>query len=153
MHKLFKGIVFGLFALALHHPAFAAGDKGTADEAIALVKKASAYLKANGNEKGFAEISNPKGQFVDRDLYIFVFDMTGKTLAHGANAKLIGKDLIDMKDADGKPIIKTFLEVANTKGKGWTDYKWPNPITKAVEPKSTYIEKMGDMIIGCGIYK
>ena len=66
--------------------AFAA-DAGTKDEAVAMVKKAVDFIKANGADKAYAEFSNPKGQFVDRDLYITIYDMNGKCLAHGANAK------------------------------------------------------------------
>ncbi|HYD81322.1 MAG TPA: cache domain-containing protein [Paucimonas sp.] len=152
MRRLLKTLLLG-FAVLLFSGAASAGDRGTADEAIALVKKAADFLKANGKEKAYAEFSNPKGQFIDRDLYVFVFDMTGKTLAHGVNPKLLDKNLSELKDADGKYFIKEFLEVANTKGKGWIDYKWTHPTTKAIEPKSTYVEKVGDVLIGCGIYK
>jgi cytochrome c len=138
--------------LAMQAQAVAA-DNGTAAEAIALVKKAADYMKANGKEKAYAEFSNPKGAFKDRDLYIMVYDMNGVNRAHGANPKLIGKDLIDLKDADGNPIIKSFVETGKTKGKGWIDYKWPNPVSKAIESKSTYIEKHDDVLIGAGIYK
>lgn len=131
-----------------------AAERGTAEEASALVKKGIVYLKANGPEKTYAAINDPQGQFVDRDLYLFVFDMNGKTMAHGANKKLLGKSLIDLADADGKKFIKEFIDVANKKGNGWVDYKWPNPVTKAIESKSSYVEKMGDnTFIGVGIYK
>ena len=86
-------------------------------------------------------------------MYIFVFDMSGKTLAHGSNPKLLGKNMTDLKDADGKYFVRSFIEVANTKGKGWIDYKWINPVSKAIEQKSSYIEKVGDVLVGCGIYK
>lgn len=133
---------------------WAASDRGSAEEAIALVKKGKDFIKANGAESAYTAINDPKGQFVDRDLYLFVFDATGKTLAHGANAKLIGKNLTDLKDSDNKYFIREFLELASKKGKGWVDYKWPHPQTKAIEHKSTYIEKLDDgTIIGCGIYK
>lgn len=132
----------------------AAAERGTAQEADVLVKKGIAYLKANGPEKSYAAFNDPQGQFVDRDLYLFVFDMTGKTLAHGANKKLLDKNLIALKDADGKTFIKEFVDVANTKGKGWIDYKWPHPQTKAIEGKSSYVEKLPDgTLIGVGIYK
>lgn len=130
-----------------------AADKGTAAEAVALVQKAGAYLKANGKEKAYAEFNNPNGAFKDRDLYIMVYDMNGMSVAHGANPKMIGKNLLDLKDAEGTPIVRAFIDTANTKGKGWIDYKWPNPVTKAIESKSTYIEKNGDVLIGAGIYK
>lgn len=131
-----------------------AAERGTAEEASALVKKGIAYLKANGPEKSYAAFNDPQGQFVDRDLYLFVFDMTGKTMAHGANKKLLDKNLIDLKDADGKAFIKEFIDVANKKGQGWVDYKWPHPVTKAIEHKSSYVEKLNDnTFIGVGIYK
>lgn len=151
MKNLLKGIMVGLCALAFHGAAIASS-KGTSDEAIAMVKKGVAFVKANGKEKAFAEFSNMQGKFVDRDLYIMVYDMEGNNKAHGSNSKLIGKNLLEIKDADGKYIVKGLIEVAN-KGKGWFDYRWPNSVTKAVEHKSTYVEKVDDVLIGVGIYK
>ncbi len=145
-------IVLAFFALAIT-AGVSAGDKGSADEAVAMVKKAASFLKENGKEKAFAEFNNAQGQFKDRDLYVFAIDMNGKMLAHGANGKLIDKNLIDLKDADGKHFVKTYIDIASSKGKGWTDYKWANPVTKAIDAKSLYFEKAGDLVIGCGIYK
>ena len=154
MKSLIKFFTAAVAALGFFHAGVAlASDKGTAPEATALVKKAADYMKANGKEKAFAAFNDPKGAFIDRDLYIFVFDMNGKTLAHGTNPKLLDKNMSELRDADGKYFIKEFLQVAGTKGSGWIDYKWTNPVTKAIEPKSTYIEKHGDVLIGCGIYK
>lgn len=144
-------MVFGLSVLAFNGVAVAA-DKGTAAEAVAMVKKGVAFVKANGKEKAFAEINNPKGQFVDRDLYIMAYDMKGINVAHGSNPRLVGKNLLEIKDADGVYIIKGLIGIAN-KGSGWFDYKWPNAATKAVEKKSTYVEKVDDILIGVGIYK
>lgn len=152
MKSIFKAAAVVVCSLALHAQAFAA-DNGSAAEAVAMVKKAAEYVKTHGKEKAFAEFSNPKGSFKDRDLYIMVYDMKGVNMAHGANPKLIGKNLIDLKDANDTPIIKSFIETANSKGKGWVDYKWPNPVSKAIESKSTYIEKHDDVLIGAGIYK
>jgi cytochrome c len=152
MKKIFAAIVTGLFAMSINVAAFAA-EQGSADDATAMVKKAVAFLKANGKEKALAEFNNQSGQFKDRDLYIFVQDMKGKMLAHGGNDKLIGKDLLELKDADGKFFVKNMIEIAGGKGKGWVDYKWTNPSTKAIDQKSSYIEKYEDMFVGCGIYK
>ena len=127
--------------------------QGTPAEAEALVKKALAFLKANGEEKTFAAVSDLKGQFVKGDLYVFVYDLTGKCVAHGGNPKMIGKDLIDLKDADGKSFVKERLEIIKSKGKGWQNYKWTNPVDKAIENKTAYIEKAGNFIFGCGAYK
>lgn len=156
MKKLFKGILTGFFFLAATTGAVTgviAAEKSTAAEATAMVQKAIAYMKEHGQEKALAEFNNPNGQFVKNDLYIYVYDLQGKNLAHGANQKLVGKNLLDMRDADGKLIIQEFIQTANSKGKGWVDYKWANPTTQTVEPKSGYVEKSGDVIIGSGIYK
>lgn len=130
-----------------------AAERGTAEEAVAMVGKVIAYMKTNGKEKAIAEVNNPKGQFVDRDLYITIGDMNGKNLAHGVNPKLVGKNLMDVKDADGKQFLKERNEMLKTKSKGWYDYKWPHPVTKQIESKSTYFEKYEDVIVACGIYK
>jgi cytochrome c len=130
-----------------------AAERGTPDEAVALVQKAVAYLKANGKEKAYAEFNNPTGQFKDRDLYIFVIDMTGLEWANGANQKIVGKNVLDLKDAEGKMMVKSFIDLAKGKGKGWVDYKWPNPVQKTVESKSTYLEKVDDVLVASGIYK
>lgn len=152
MKKSFVAILLGLLAATFSVMA-SEGDRGSADEAIALTKKAIAYLKENGKEKAFAEFNNPNGKFRDRDLYIVVYDVTGVKRAHGANLKMIGKNNLELRDMDGKYLIKDFIKVANGAGKGWVDYRWPNPATKVIESKSTYVEKVDDLVIGCGIYK
>ena len=140
--------------LLVGFPNFAlSGEVGTPVEAEAMVKKAVQFIKANGKEKALGEFSNPKGSFVDRDLYITVYDLTGKCLAHGANEKMIGKDLIGLKDPDGKAFVKERMEMAKTKDRFWQDYKFTNPVTKKIEPKSMYCEKLGDVIVACGVYK
>lgn len=126
---------------------------GTPAEAEALVKKAIAFYKENGKEKTFAEISDVKGKFVIGDLYVFVYDLNGKVFAHGGNPKMIGKELIELKDADGKAFVKERIEIIKTKGKGWQNYKWSNPVSKAIENKTAYIEKSDEFIFGCGAYK
>lgn len=152
MKRVFLATVTAMFLLAASS-ALIAAEKGTTAEAEAMVKKAVAYYKANGRDKAFAEFSTPKGQFTDRDLYIFVYDLNGKCVAHGANQKMIGIDLLEMKDPDGKQYVKERIDIVKTKGKGWQDYKFPNPISKKIEQKSAYIEKMDNYVIGCGAYK
>jgi signal transduction histidine kinase len=148
--KVLVLLVMGLFILSAASDLYAAG---TAAEAKAMMEKATAFFKANGKEKAFAEFNNPKGQFIKDDLYIFVIDTTGAVFAHGGNPLLVGKSLIGLKDSDGKPFIKGLIDAANAKGTGWFDYNWTNPTTKKVQAKSTYFEKVGDLVFGCGIYK
>ncbi|MBA4391845.1 MAG: histidine kinase [Syntrophus sp. (in: bacteria)] len=152
MKRTLTSIILAVFMLAVSHVAVAA-EFGTPAEAEALVKKAIAEIKSSGKDKAFAEINNTKGKFTDRDLYVFVYDMSGKCVAHGFNQKMIGKDLVDMKDPDGKFYVKERIEISKTKGKGWQDYKFTNPVSKKVENKTAYIEKLDDLIVGAGAYK
>ena len=148
------GTVALALGLAFGPAAFAKEGNATKDDAVATVKKGIAFIKANGKDKGYAEVSNKEGQFIDRDLYLVVYGLDGTVRAHGANGKMVGKNLIDLKDNEGKAIVKSLITTANTPaGRGWVDFKWPNPLTKVVEQKSGYIERVDNMIVGSGIYK
>jgi len=138
-------------ALALGS-AHATKDAGTED-AIAMVKKGISFIKVSGKDKGYAEISNKQGQFIDRDLYLVVYGLDGTVRAHGANEKMVGKNLIELKDIDGKPFVKERVEMAQAKGTFWQDYKFTNPVTKKIEPKSMYCEKVEDFVVCGGVYK
>lgn len=130
-----------------------AADQGTQPEAEALVKKAVAYLKANGPEKAAEEFTNGKS-FKDRDLYVVYTEFGGKVLAHGGNPKLVGKNLTGMKDSDGNPFFQMLVDLAKTKGKGWSSsYRFINPTTQKIEAKVMYVEAVGDTYIGVGVYK
>jgi signal transduction histidine kinase len=132
----------------------ASSDRGTADEAKAMVEKAAALLKDAGPDKAFAAFDDPANKdFHDRDLYVFVRGMDGNTVAHGANKGMIGHTNLDLKDADGKPYNKEMIDLATAKGSGWVDYRWVNPVSHKIEPKSSYIVKVGDYVVGSGFYK
>jgi signal transduction histidine kinase len=140
-------IAFSL-SLLLATAAFA-GEAGTPDEAKAMAVRAAELLKNGGPEKAFPEFE--KGAtFHDRDLYVMVYDQSGKCVSHGATPGLIGKTLIDLKDTDGKYLIKDLVAVQDA---AWIEYKWPNPVTKKIEPKATYVIRVGDYRVGVGVYK
>ena len=125
----------------------------TKDEAIAMVKKAVAYLKQEGPEKAYAAFNQKGGQFTDRDLYVVVYGTNGHVLSHGANAKLIGKDMTEATDVDGKYYVKERLALAAKKADFWQDYKFTNPVSKKVEPKQMYCQPLTDSIVCGGVYK
>jgi cytochrome c len=133
--------------------AYAQAQFGTADEARALMGKAVTYLKANGKDKAFVAFNDKTGQFVNKDLYIFILDLNGKILSHGANAALIGRDMMGTKDKTGQLFIKKMVDLANAQGKGEVEYYWDNPVTKQVALKVSLLEKVGDVIVACGYYK
>jgi cytochrome c len=131
---------------------WAVAEHASAKEAEAMVKKGVAYIKSNGKEKGYAEITSKSSQFRDRDLYLVVYGLDGKVWAHGQNEKMVGKVLIDLKDIDGKEFVKERTELAKTKPTFWQDYKFTDPLTKKVEPKSMYCERLDDTVVCGGIY-
>lgn len=132
--------------------ALAADEFSTPKEAEAMVVKAVAAVAAD-RATALKEITGKDKKWVDRDLYPVVYDMTGKCLAHGQNEKQVGKDLIDLADADGKEFVKERVALAKSKGKFWQDYKFTDPVTKKVLPKSAYCEKTADVIVCAGVYK
>ena len=151
MRTFWRAVIVLMLAVGFTMAASAA-ERATLDEAKAMVKKARAYMREVGAEKAFAEFSNPKGRFVDRELYVFVNDKAGVNLAHGANPRLIGKNLMDLRDTDGIYMTRQFYGVA-AKGGGTVDYKFLNPTTKTIEPKTAYVEMEGEYVVGSGIFR
>ncbi len=126
---------------------------GTSAEAKAMAEKAAAYLQAQGAEKAVEQFQRSQGPFRKKELYVFVMNLNGDMIAHGASPKMVGKLSIDWTDPEGKAFPKEIVDGAKTKGSGWIDYKWTNPTTKKVTTKSTYYVKAGDFIVCCGAYK
>lgn len=143
------------FALSFVAAFAQAQDRGTADEAKVMVDKALAHIKAAGTEKAFEDFSAKDGKWQNKDLYVFVINYEGVTTAHGANKALVGKNLGELKDPNGKFFIKEMAEVAKTKGNGWVDYMFTDPATKKNGNKSSYVAKIPgfDGYVGVGIYK
>jgi len=121
--------------------------------AVDWVSRAKAFYSATGKEIALAEFTNPRGQFVQSQHYIFVLDQKGVMLAHGMNRWYNGKDFMGVKDSTGKTFVREIVTTAQDKGSGWVDYKWYDPVTKKELPKTLYFEKIDDVIICCGTYK
>lgn len=130
-----------------------AAERGTAKEAQSMVKKAVAFYKKMGRDKATAEFGNPKGKFIEKDLYISVYDMNGVVVSHPYNRGLIGKNVLALKDPDGKMFIKEFVDKAKADNSGWVSYKYTHPQTKKVESKKAYFEKTDGLIIQVGAYE
>jgi methyl-accepting chemotaxis protein len=125
----------------------------TPADAQQMVEKAYAYVKANGKAKAFAAFNNPRGEFLKGELFIFAQDFHGVILAYGGNTAMVGQNLYDAKDVNGKYLGKGMIELAKTQGNGWYEYHFLNPHTNVVQPKITYIQKVDDYYLACGIYK
>jgi cytochrome c len=131
-----------------------AQERGTKEEAKAMVDAAYEHIKKVGAEKAYKDFTEDKVNWVKKDLYVMVYDSKSVGLAHGANPKIVGKDMTGVKDANDVPVVPGLVATA-AKGGGWFDYDWPDPVTKKISPKSTYARKQpnGEGFIGVGVYR
>jgi signal transduction histidine kinase len=153
MHTTLCTLALAAFAATALPATAIAGTNASKDEAVAMVKKGMAFIKANGTDKGYAAVTDKAGPFIDRDLYLVVYGLDGKCLAHGANAKQVGRDLIELTDIDGKYFVKERVAMVTAKPTGaWQEYKFTNPVTKKIEPKVMYCEKLAETAVCGGVY-
>ncbi|MFL6708783.1 MAG: cache domain-containing protein [Massilia sp.] len=151
MESLHNAVLFiALAAGATHAPVFAM--EPSEKDAIAMVEKGAAFMKSASKEKMIDRINAKDPDFVQGALYLTMRDSKGVILANPVNPAMVGKDLVDVPDADGKMFRREILEVAKKKGKGWIDYKFKNPASGKVEAKTTYIQLVGDVTLEAGIY-
>jgi uncharacterized protein len=132
-----------------------AAEFGTRDEAVAMVRRVQEKFKREGADATFRAINNKAPGFVDRDLFPFVHKIDGTLcVANGVTLAVRGKNMYDLKDQDGKFMVQEFVKIANSSsGYGWSDYRWLNPVTGTIEDKSAFIDRMGDYLVGVGVYK
>nr|WP_314863190.1 cache domain-containing protein [uncultured Undibacterium sp.] len=163
MRYLTIGMVF-VITICTNISSSYAIERSDARTATALITKAQTYLQKNGLEKSIVEFNrldspfnvkseiNPHG-----DLYLYSLDSKGYQAVHGKNPKIRGKIMLEMRDIDGVYLIAAMVKIcfSSKEGKGWTKYRWPNPVTKEVEPKQGYVERVPglDLCIGTGIYR
>ena len=126
----------------------------TEKDAIAMAERGAAMVKAKGKEEVMKRITAKDPEFVQGSLYIDMRDVkTGIVLAHPYNPSIVGKDLTDVPDANGKKYRREIIELAAAKGKGWVDYQYKNPTTGKIEPKTTYILLVDGVVLEAGLYK
>ncbi len=123
-------------------------------DAIAMAERGAAIMKAGGKEELMKKITAKDPELVQGSLYVDMRDInTGIVLAHPLNPSIVGKDLVDVPDANGKRYRRDIIELAKKSGKGWVDYQYKNPASGKIEPKTTYILRVNDVVLEAGIYK
>lgn len=153
-----KRIMAGMIMMAFTVVGFySVAGAATPTDAKTMIEKVWSYLTANkyDRETVLAEISNPKGQFVNKDLYALIVDFNGVTLADGGNPGLVGINRSGLKDTNGKYLFKEMIETAKTRGEGWVEYMWFNPDTKKIQPKITYVKRIKgmDALMAAGVLR
>ena len=141
-------LCLGLATTAAH------ANEPTAKDAIAMAERGATVIKTKGKAEMMKLINAKDPSFVQGSLYVDLRDVkTGIVLAHPYNPSIVGKDLTDVPDANGKKYRREIIELAAAKGKGWVDYQYKNPTTGKIEPKTTYILLVDDVVLEAGIYK
>ncbi len=149
-----RAFLFPILAIAVALPLASQVSERT--KAEALVKEGFAFMKANGKAAFVAEVQKASGKFhtkPEHPLYLFVYDMNGVVLAHGAEVNLLGANRLQVKDPDGKQYVKEFIALGQGKGSGWVDYKRMNPEDRKIEQKTSFVLGAEGIVIGCGIYR
>jgi signal transduction histidine kinase len=122
---------------------------------VDAVNDAVGQIEQHGTA-AFPLFHDQTGRFIAKDAYIFVFDSHGIDLVNPGFPNLEGRNLLDLKDAHGKQLIREMFEVVQTSGSGWVDYMWPKPGESVSTQKSAYVSRarMGDqwVLVGCGVY-
>jgi len=132
----------------------ALANEPTEKDAIAMAERGAALMKSKGKAEMMKKINAKDPDFVQGELYVDMRDLkTGIVLAHPYNPSIVGKDLTDVPDANGKKYRREIIELAAAKGKGWVDYQYKNPTSGKIEPKTTYILRVDDVVLEAGIYK
>jgi cytochrome c len=147
--EMIKKLAPAALVLALVTGAVFAGEK---EDAMKLVNDAAVAVDKD-KAAAVAEIGNAKGRFVKGEIYVFAYDLTGNMVAHPINAKLVGKNLLDVPDAGGKMFRKDIIDGVKASGTATVDYKYKNPQSGTVENKVTYCKKAADLAVCAGYYK
>ncbi|MBB5368050.1 MULTISPECIES: cache domain-containing protein [unclassified Janthinobacterium] len=151
MKQIIKG---SLLCLACASFAVSAATEPTEKDAIAMAERGAAFIKAHGKEEMIKKLIAKDPDFVQGSLYVDMRDIkTGIVLAHPINPAIVGKDLTDVPDANGKKYRREIIELAQKQGKGWVDYLYKNPVSGKIEPKTTYILRVNDVVLEAGLYK
>ncbi|WP_169568947.1 cache domain-containing protein [Sneathiella limimaris] len=150
MRKILAPVLI-LFSIVTAFSAQAEDKKAIAEN---LVKAAIAHYKEVGQEKAFADFSVKGGEYNHGEYYVFIQSSASDEMVfHGANDKLVGRNLMGLKDPTGKEFVKEYAESTKANGSAWTTYQWVHPQTKKIAPKEAYTEMHNDLIFGVGYYK
>lgn len=152
MPKILTALFAAALALTVSLPAAAAP---TAEQAKELVEKAAAVLQADGLAAACPKFNDQTGEFWkdNGELYVFVINFQGAWDCYPPKPAGVGTNLLTLKDMDGKEFVKEMIDVAKSKGEGWIEYQWKNPATNKIQPKTTYLKRVGDVFVASGVYK
>lgn len=124
---------------------------------VTFVQRAAGLVASQG-EAAFSAFRQKGSEWFQGDSYLFVFDLAGVNLCHPAQPDLEGKNLLDLKDINGKLIVQSLLRAVSGEGRaGWTQYQWPRPGQTEPVWKSSHQLRVTapsgkEYVVGSGVY-
>ena len=143
-----------LTAAALTLAALSSAQAATREEAQAMLKAALGEIKAKGVE-GAAQEFSTDAHWNKGTLYVFVADMKANIVAHSANAKMVGKNLWEVKDATGKLFVQEQVKLVQSSNNGAVQMRWMNPSTKQIDDAEALVGRVPgkDLYVGAVWFK
>ena len=126
--------------------------QGAAEEAMQLVERALVQRSQGGREAFLNQITDPAMPFHDRDMYVFVLDNGGTYRAFGGKPEKLGSRVQDIPGVDGEALLQSIVTQAEMEP-GWVEYDITNPQSGTIQTKMSYVTKVDDLYVGCGVYK
>ncbi|MGD0432127.1 MAG: cache domain-containing protein [Acetobacteraceae bacterium] len=146
-----RKLAFCLAASFMSRSALAA-DQATPEDAKSLAERAAAHFKEVGPEKAIADFNDPNGGYVDRELFVVVYDPANRIVGSYGVPFLRNKDATTLKDVEGKEFGKEIIALAKSQGSGWVEYRMTNPVTKKIALKRSWVIGLGDYILFVGAF-
>jgi signal transduction histidine kinase len=120
--------------------------------------EAAAVLLQQQGRAAFPQLRDRRGRFFYNDTYVFVDTPQGVELVNPAFAEVEGRNILQLRDAEGRPMVRDYLQLARERGSGWTRYLWPQPDHSSLPVrKHTYVRQVvlpdGEiLVVGSGLY-
>ena len=141
-----------LIAISLQSTARAECKHGTAAQAKAMVERAVDLVHEAGLNSAFNTFWNPSGDFLEGNLYIFAIHFDGTILVNTLWPPSIGGNVLAARDPEGRLYVQEMIRITRENGEGWVQYRFIDPCTGMPSPKSSFIKRVDEFLIGAGYY-
>jgi cytochrome c len=119
------------------------------------VDRAAELLNKEG-VRAYAKFKGTNSEYIFNGTYIWVHSANGIMLMHPIKPGIIGQYVLNIRDENGKKLIREMNAVVAKNGSGWVEYRWPKPGKIASSNKVSYVRGATadgkKIIVGCGVY-
>jgi signal transduction histidine kinase len=111
---------------------------------VSLVQDAAVLIERDG-EGAFKQFGQKDSRWFNEDNYLFVYALDGVCAFHPITPELIGKNVMGLRDLNGKPLIREITDVGRRPepdASGWVFYLWQDRTQLSPGWKSAYVRKV-----------